>query len=590
MEFRILGPLEVEDAGRLLALGGTKQRALLALLLLHANKVVSRDTLIDELWAGSPPESGRTALQVHISQLRRLLDPDAIRGDEELLVTRPPGYVLRVGHESVDLGRFEELAAAGRAALASGNADEAHELLAGALELWRGRALADLEGLPFAQAEARRLEELRLGTLEERLDADLALGRQPELIPELERLVSQEPLRERLRGQLMLALYRSGRQAEALEVYRRARRDLADDLGLEPGEALQQLERAILNQDPALTAPDAARPSATPHAEQRGRIVRRGRLLAAVGAMVLAGAAAAAVALSQSSEHEIVLAADSLGVIDPRSNRVVASIPVGSQPSAVAVGEGAVWVANSGDGTVSRVDLKTRRVIETIGIGAPAIDVAAGEGAVWTANGSEGTVTEIDPRTNTVVQSIDLRGSDTLVPDETHAVAIGLGAVWVAKGDRWIVRIDPRTGLVSATIDVRAEPADVAVSGDSLWTATSAERVLRIEPRTNNVVAEAEVAGFPLSLATGPESIWVGTYPTTVWRIDPSSTTVAGTLEAQAAGIAVRPESVWLADGHRVLRVNPRTNTVTKRIRIAAIAADVATDANAVYVAAAPTS
>ena len=508
-------------------------------------------------------------------------------------MTRSPGYVLRVRHESIDLGRFERLLAAGRSALASGNPEEAHEHLAGALELWRGRALADLEDLPFAQAEARRLEELKLTALEERLDADLALGRHAELIPELERLVSQEPLRERLRGQLMLALYRSGRQAEALDVYRRLRRELAEELGLEPGEALQKLERSILNQDPALSAPPARR-TATEESppsgarRQSGRIPRRAWLLAVVGAIVLGGAAAGAVAISRGSGQEIIVAADTLAVIDPSANRVVASIGVGSEPRAVAVGEGAVWVANSADGTVSRVDPKTRRVVETIGIGAPAIDVAVGEGLVWTANGTDGTVTEIDPRTNAVVQSIDLRGSDTLVPDETHAVAVGAGAVWVAKGARQIVRINPRTGSISATIDVGAQPADVAVSDDSVWAATGAERVLRIEPRTNRVVAEAAVAGFPVSIATGPDAVWVGTYPSTVWRIDPSSTTVAGTLKVgTTSGIAAPPASVWLADGHRVLRVDPRTNAVTSRIRIAAIAADVAADANTVYVAAA---
>jgi DNA-binding beta-propeller fold protein YncE len=170
---------------------------------------------------------------------------------------------------------------------------------------------------------------------------------------------------------------------------------------------------------------------------------------------------------------------------------------------------------------VSRIAPKSRSVVETIGIGAPVIDVAAGDGAVWTANGSDGTVTEIDPRTNAVVQTIDLRGPDQLAPDETHAVAIGAGAVWVAKGSREIVRIDPGTGLVTA-IDVRAQPADVAVFGDSVWTATSAERVLRIEPRTNRVVAEAAV-GYPGSLAAGPGAVWVGTFPTTVWRIGEGS-------------------------------------------------------------------
>jgi YVTN family beta-propeller protein len=435
---------------------------------------------------------------------------------------------------------------------------------------------------------------LRLGALEERVDADLALARHAELVPELERLVSQEPLRERVRAQLMLALYRCGRQAEALDVYRRARRELAEELGLEPGEELQRLERAILNQDPALSPPPRETvASATTGRPGRPRLrgARRGRLVAALGAVVLAGAAAAGVVLSRGPGHGVVVAPNSLGVIDPRTNQVVADVSVGSRPSAVAIGEGSVWVANSGDGTVSRIDQKSLVVVETIGIGAPVIDVAAGDGAVWTANGSDGTVTEIDPRTNAVVQTIDLRGPDELAPDETHAVAVGAGGVWVAKGAREIVRIDARTGLLAATIDVGAQPADVAVSGDSVWTATSAERVLRIEPRTNRVVAEAAV-GYPVSIAAGPGAVWVGTFPTTVWRIDPASTTVAGTLETRggAAGVAIAPGAVWVADGRWILRIDPRTNAVKSRIRVGAAAADVAAGTTAVYVAAAPVS
>jgi DNA-binding SARP family transcriptional activator len=252
MEFRILGPLEVEEAGRLLPLGGAKQRALLAILLLHANEVVPRDRLIDELWGGAPPDTATTALQVHVSQLRKLLDPAATRGDEELLVTRTPGYVLRVEPAQLDLRRFEALVAEGKAALAKGDAESARERLAEGLALWRGRPLSDLDSAPFARAEGLRLEELRLAALEERIEADLALGRHADLVSELEGLVVHHPLRERLRGQLMLALYRCGRQADALDAYRKGRRLLDEELGLEPGEALQRLERAILNQDPAL--------------------------------------------------------------------------------------------------------------------------------------------------------------------------------------------------------------------------------------------------------------------------------------------------------------------------------------------------
>ena len=235
MEFGILGPLEVTEDGRPLALGGTKQRSLLAMLLLHANEAVSRERLIDALWDGQPPGSAATALQVYVSQLRKVLDPGATRGGQELLVTRAPGYALQVEAEQLDLRRFERLLSEGRGALARGEAATARTALAEALALWRGAPLADLDTVPFAQREAPRLEELRLAALEERVDADLALGRHADLVAELEPLTAAHPLRERLRGQLMLALYRAGRQADALAAYQEGRRALVDELGLEPG-------------------------------------------------------------------------------------------------------------------------------------------------------------------------------------------------------------------------------------------------------------------------------------------------------------------------------------------------------------------
>jgi predicted ATPase/DNA-binding SARP family transcriptional activator len=259
MEFGILGPLEATEDGRPLALGGTKQRSLLAMLLLHANEAVSRERLIDALWDGQPPGSAATALQVYVSQLRKVLDPGATRGDQELLVTRAPGYALQVEADQLDLRRFERLLGEGRAALARGKAETARATLAEALALWRGAPLADLDTVPFAQREAPRLEELRLAAVEERVDADLALGRHADLVAELEPLTAAHPLRERLRGQLMLALYRAGRQADALAAYQDGRRALVDELGLEPGDALQQLERAILNHDPSIAAAPAAR-------------------------------------------------------------------------------------------------------------------------------------------------------------------------------------------------------------------------------------------------------------------------------------------------------------------------------------------
>jgi DNA-binding SARP family transcriptional activator len=248
----VLGPLEVLEDGSPLRLGGPRQRALLALLLLHANRVLSSDALLDGLWPEEPPLAGRAALRVRVSQLRKALGG-------ELVVTRPPGYLLAVRPDQIDLHRFEVLVTEARAA----PPERAAELLREALALWRGDALAELRYESFAQPEIGRLDELRLAALELRVEADLALGRHAELVPELEGAVATSPLRERLRGQLMLALYRSGRQADALAAYREARRALVDGLGIEPSRALQELEASILRQDPALdasVAPAAAAP------------------------------------------------------------------------------------------------------------------------------------------------------------------------------------------------------------------------------------------------------------------------------------------------------------------------------------------
>jgi DNA-binding SARP family transcriptional activator len=241
----VLGPLEVWHAEGEVSLGGPKQRALLALLLLHHNEVVPADRLIDELWGEDPPEDAAGALRVNVSRLRKALPLD-------VLATRAPGYLLRVEPDALDLHRFERLVDDGRALLLRGLAADASQRLQDALSLWRGPPLADVAYESFAQPSIARLEEVRLAALELRIEADLALGQHDELIGELEALVAEHPLRERLRGFLMTALYRSGRQAEALDAYRDARRALVDELGIEPSTALQELERAILRQDPSL--------------------------------------------------------------------------------------------------------------------------------------------------------------------------------------------------------------------------------------------------------------------------------------------------------------------------------------------------
>ena len=269
MQFRILGPLEVWDEGGEVSLGGAKPRALLALLLLHPNEVVPADRLIDELWGEDSPERAAAALRVNVSRLRKALAQDVLK-------TRSPGYVVRVEHDELDLHRFERLVDEGRSLLARGLADGASERLRDALSLWRGPALADFSYESFAQPAVARLEEIRLAALELRMEADLALGRHDELVGDLEALVAEHGHRERLRRYLMIALYRAGRQADALSAYQDARRIFVDELGIDPSPALQELERAILRQDPALEV-EAPAPARAPQVVERSILVALGQ-------------------------------------------------------------------------------------------------------------------------------------------------------------------------------------------------------------------------------------------------------------------------------------------------------------------------
>ena len=303
-EFFVLGPLEAIVDGSPIRLQAEKPRALLAVLLLNRNRVVSTSELIDQLWGDDPPETATSALQVYVSQLRKVLGPDRVS-------TKAPGYSLRIEPGELDLDRFEELTREGRGQLAEGNAEDAASTVEAALQLWRGPALAEFRGEQLLQDAGARLEEARLDAVELRIEADLALGRHVQLVPELEELVARAPFRERFRAQLMLALYRSGRQADALELYRRTREAFVDELGLEPSPELQELEGSILRHDESLkhggSAVVAAPPEGPPAPTRR-----RSRLALALAALVVAvlTAGAAAVALSHSgsspgSDHEL---------------------------------------------------------------------------------------------------------------------------------------------------------------------------------------------------------------------------------------------------------------------------------------------
>jgi YVTN family beta-propeller protein len=577
MDFCILGPLEVRDDGVELSLGGGKQRALLALLLIHPNESLSTDRLIDELWDEQPPPTAAKILQNYVSQLRRVV------GDERLQ-TQARGYALRVGLGELDVDRFRQVFEEGRRAQAAGDPERASLLLGEALALWRGSPLADFTYEAFAREEIGRLEELHLSALIERMDADLALGRHRDLISVLETLVAQHPAQERLRGQLMLALYRSGRQAEALQVYQDARRTLAEELGLEPSQGLQRLEQSILTHDPDIEPPAAeqSRPAvagARSNPSRRGRLVRNQRLLA----VVLASAAAVAVAAAAIfvwSDHSVPatpITGNAVAIIDPRSNRLTAQIPVGAGPGALALGNGSLWVANTLDQNVSRVDLASGKVTRVIAVGGIPKSLAMGRNAVWVIRRRPDGYPElirIDPRFDVVAPGPRLlRGGDPQ-PYARASVAVGPDGVWAAAEGASLERLDPAGKVVTARIDTGNNLASVAIGAGAVWASDShGNSVARVDPAHNLVSGTTPVGNGPDAMAVGEGAVWVADRRDgAVVRIDPATNSVTTTIPVGRGptGIAVGLGSVWVANSRdgTVSRIDPIRKRVAQTIRV----------------------
>jgi peptide/nickel transport system substrate-binding protein len=562
LEIRLLGPIEARLGDRPLALDRLQQRALLALLALNANRVVSTDRLIDALWGERPPATAPVALYGLVSGLRKLLEHDHAGA----VVTKAPGYLLEVSAEQIDLGRFELLAAEGRRALGLGDAETASARLTEALELWRGPPLQDLQFLPFAQKEVGPLEELRLAVTEARIEADLARGRYGDLVPELESLVAAHPLRERLRGQLMLVLYRAGRQADALAAYRDARTVLADELGLEPSDELQEFERAILRHDPSLGAPVLA-PADRPRTAPPLGLARRRRWIALGTVPVVAVVAVIVLAMTRSDKDATLrVSANGVGVLE--HGRVVATGSLGGSPSDIAAGGGALWVTSPDEQTVSRVEPDTGGVRQTIRVGSGPTGVAADDHGVWVANSLDGTVSRIDPRTNTEVQKIRVGGTPL-------AVALGPRSVWIAsRDDESIARLDSRTGDRSARVPVGPAPRALAFGFNSVWVADEKRGVVfRVDPAEKRVVDTITVGNGPVAVAVGDGSVWVANnLDGTVSRIDPGRGVVVATITSGDGprGIAVTRDGVWVSnefDGTLAL-IDPASNA---RKRVVAI-------------------
>ena len=578
MDYRILGSLEVCARGRALELGGVKQRALLAILLLHANEPVSVDTLIDGVRGERLPPTAHKTLQGYVSRLRKTLENGGDRADttaDGVLATRGRGYLLRVEEGELDLDRFRGLVEQGRDALAAGDPATAASVLRAGLGLWRGPPLADLGYEAFAQPAIAQLEELQLDALEERVEADLALGRDRELVGELRALVERHPLRERLRGQLMLALYRCGRQAEALEVYQEFRRALSEQLGLDPGPGLQRSSSPSSTGTPGSGTPSdkraASRPAAGRPAPTRSNVgLRRPQL--AVGAALLAALAiaGAVVALGGGAATPVrAIVGDSVGAISPSGDAISTDVPFGSSPSAMATGAGAVWVSNYNAGTVSRIDPATRALVQTIQSGSTPSGIAVGAGAVWVANDFADTVSRIDPAVDTVVQTIP-------VGNAPSGVAVGDGSVWVSNSsDGTLSRIAATTGAVIDTIALGGDPTGLAAGLGALWVSDSANgRVLRVDPLTGQVAQSISVGTGPSAITVGYGSVWVAnSLDGTVSRIDPQTDHVTATIPVGNGPSAIVPGAggVWVANefGESVSRVDPATNTVARTVALA---------------------
>ena len=582
MQYRVLGSLEVLDRGQEIPLGGAKQRAVLAILLLHAREVVSVDRLVDELWADRPPDTATKTVQVYISRLRKAL------GDDRLL-TRGPGYVLELDPEQLDANQFERLAADGRAALARGDAGAASDLLRQALALWRGPALADFTYDGFAQTEIARLEELRLGALESCFDAELADGRQAALIPELETLVRHHPSRERLREQLMLALYRSGRQREALDSYQDARRELAEELGLEPGRELQDLQQAILAQDPALDPPAH---ETVLEALHRGR---RGGLIVVLGAALLLLVAVAAVVAGGEDEPEPArVLGNSVAVVDPESNRVIASIPTGLRPDDVAAGAGFVWVANAADDTVTQIAPRRREVVSTTSPRISVAGLAADAQGVWV--GDSRRLMRLDPDFPSEARSVSL-APDPILHEvvEENPVATGYGSVWSGRAYGAVARVDARTFEVLADSSVGNSPSAIATGGGAVWIADDDDNtVTRMDPSGESaVVGTITVGQGPSAVAVGEGAVWVAnTGEDTVSRIDPRTATVSQTIPVgrRPTGVAVGDGAVWVANSlsGTLDRIDPETNQVEATVEVGEAPQKVTVASGHVWVTVAP--
>ena len=602
MEVRFLGRFDVVQEGRSIPIGGGRQRALLAILALHPKQVVPVGRLIDDLWPEDPPESAHGTLQAYVSRLRKALRGELVNGGGDAILFEHGGYVLDIAADHVDSYRFERLVEEAERHGEGGDIDRAADTLSDALALWRGPPLPDFANEPFAQAEIARLDELRLRALEARIDADLARGRDAALVAELEALVAEHPHREGFRRQLMLALYRCGRQGDALDVYTDTRAKLDGDLGVEPTPALRELQLAILRHDPSLASP-AKSHSASPRSGRR----RWAFALIASAVVVVAGTLVAVRVSGRSPPIRVVR--NSVAVIDARTNKIVDDVVVGDYPGPLATRNGSVWVGNIGNSTLTEIDGETRRAEFPASAQRPT-DLAVTDDALWIANASDferfpqsggGTVSRrnIGGGRLEVTQIGPLR-----VPDEMGTyIATDGTAVWAANArGHTVVRLDRRTGRI-LTRTQGVNPGGIAVGYGAVWVPEPRlETVVRLDASTGKVEARIPISGGPTRVTSGEGGIWVTTTGghSAVWRIDPESNETVAVIPVppKARRVATGGGYVWVTSGRGdeederhpgvLSKIDPATNEIVASVELGFRPDGVVFSNRVVWVAVAP--
>jgi DNA-binding SARP family transcriptional activator/streptogramin lyase len=584
--FRVLGHLRIDGASA--EVRGLKQRTLLAFLLIHAGDVVSTERLVDAVWGERPPPTATAIVHSYVRKLRA-----ALADTPAELLTRAPGYVLELDDGELDVRVFERLVGEGRDALRAGDAETARARLTEALALWRGEPLSDLPEEGFVADARRRLEQRRAEAIADRVDADLAVGQSGELAIELEELVREQPFQERPRRQLMLALYRSGRQADALELYRETRQLFVEELGIEPSKSLQELEQAMLRRDDSLEPARA-------EFESAANAARRPRWPLGVVAAVLvaAGAIAVVFALPGGARHRPKLRQarilesldlpqpsccgfgfdaawgvghhdDILRKIDPRTDRVLARWPVaGFQSGVPLAAAGSVWIPSSAEELV-RFDPALGRVVARIPIQGG--QVAFAYLNIWETTGSH-QLDRIDLHTNRVDHKLRLAPGANNWADE---LAIGEGAVWVAVADTaTLVRIDPQTNRIVGSIKGFGNTDSgmpIAVDQNAVWLLRMVggqETLFRVDPETNRIVMRIPV-GPPNGtsptgrVAIGGGYVWTGNWNSSVSKIDPRSNRVVAvyTLPDNPQNVTFADGSLWVDsyDASKVWRIDPNS-------------------------------